>query len=218
MLLAFRDREGTTVGGTMYPYAVGGAIVAELIVAQRVKVEEDGKRRFLSVVDPTPLQDPLIDEWLGSMAATAKPKEVSTWVSEIAGTKDLKHRIAKQLCRRGILRTDEDKVLWIFTRKIYPELDPRPERDLVDRLGGAIFGDGDVEARTAILVAIAHQGGLLSAVLHKKRLQERKERIESIAEGSVAAGATADAIEALQVALMVTAIVPAIVTTTIITT
>ena len=27
-----------------------------------------------------------------------------------------------------ILREDEDKVLWLFKRRIYPELDPKPVR------------------------------------------------------------------------------------------
>ena len=40
----------------------------------------------------------------------------------------LAHRLPDEaLCRRGILRMDEGKVLLLFKRKIYPELDPAPD-------------------------------------------------------------------------------------------
>lgn len=216
MLLTFKDKEGTVAGGAMYQYAIGGALIAELVMSERVTIRKDAKRHFLSVVDPTPLSDPLVDEWLASMASSTKERQVSEWVAEIAGTSKLKQRVAEQLCRRGILRTDEDKVLWIFTRKIYPELDPKPERELIARLETAIFSDEEVDPRTAVLAAVAHNCGILPVVFDKKRIEERKDRISKIADGSVAAGATAEAIAAMQAAIMVTVIIPTIVTPTIV--
>lgn len=216
MLLALRDDEGTVAGGTMYQYAIGGGLIAELVMAQRVTVLKDPKRQLLRVLDPTPLSDPLVDEWLRSMAESKKEREVYDWVSRIASTKDLKHRVASQLARRGVLRTSEGKVLWIFTRKTYPELDPKPEHDVVARLEAAIFEDGEVDPRTAVLAAIAHNCGILPVVFDKKRLKGRKSRLSQIAEGLVAAGATADAIAAMQTAIMVAVIIPAVITPTIV--
>ena len=42
MLLALRDEEGTVASGTMYNYAVGGALLAELLLEQRLRIEEPG--------------------------------------------------------------------------------------------------------------------------------------------------------------------------------
>ena len=39
MLLALRDREGTIFSGTMYNFAIGGAVLAELLMAKRIDVE-----------------------------------------------------------------------------------------------------------------------------------------------------------------------------------
>ena len=44
MLLALRDREGTIARGTMYQYAIGGAILAELLLSSRVEIENPAKR------------------------------------------------------------------------------------------------------------------------------------------------------------------------------
>ena len=41
VLLALRDQEGTFQPAGRYPYAIGGALLAELLFAQRIRVEQD---------------------------------------------------------------------------------------------------------------------------------------------------------------------------------
>jgi len=40
MLLALRDEEGTIASGTMYQYAIGAAVLAELLLNKRIAVGE----------------------------------------------------------------------------------------------------------------------------------------------------------------------------------
>jgi hypothetical protein len=211
MLLALKDRKGTMVGGTMYAFAAGGALLAELLMAERIRLEEKGKkgkRHLVRVADPTPVGDPLLDEWLTAMADREKPRTAQDWVQRMANTKKLKHRVATQLSRKGILRTKEDKILGIFSRTVYPELDPGPEREVNGRIQAAILRKAEaVTARTAVLVALAHHGGLLKTVLDKSRLKRHKERIREIAEGDAVAEATGEAIEAVQAAITAAAMV-----------
>lgn len=214
MLLALRDDDGTVFGGTMYTFAIGGAVVAELALAGRITVDE---RQKVHVVDSTRTHHPLVDDWLGTMAESKKVRPLSEWVRRVAGTRDLRHRLAVQLVRRGILRASEDKVLLVFTRTIYPELDPRPEAELMERIERAIFEDDEVEARTAILVSLAYRGLVLRALFGKKRLAARKTRLEALADRSIAAGATEQAVQAMHTAMMVSAIVPTIAATTVVT-
>lgn len=215
MLLALRDREGTVASGTMYTHAVGGAVLAELLMSGRLTAEGTGRKTRIRVIDRTPLGDELLDEWLETIAEREKPRRLSDWVARVAGTKDLKHRVARSLCRRGILRNDEDKVLWIFTRKIYPEVDPGPERELKARIEEAVFGGSQsVGARTAVLIALAHHSGILKAVFDRKALKEHADDIERITSGERVGEATREAIQAMQAAVMAATIVPAVVAST----
>ncbi len=215
MLLALRDREGTIASGTMYTHAVGGAVLAELLMSGRLAAEGEGRKTRIRVIDRTPLGDELLDEWLGTISEREKPRRLSDWVGRVAGTKDLKHRIALGLARRGILRTDEDKVLWIFTRKIYPEVDPGPERELKGRIEEAIFGEAQsVDPGTAVLIALAHHGGILKAVFDTKALKRHADDIERIISGERVGEATREAIQAMQAAVMAATIVPAVVAST----
>ena len=116
----------------------------------------------------------------------------------------MRPRAAEKLCRRGILRVDEKSVLLIFSKKIYPELDPGPEREIVERLRGAILNDEmELESRTTILVALSDKAGVLKNSFDKKELKARKKRIEEIGEGDLTAKAVKDIVAGIQVAVMV---------------
>jgi hypothetical protein len=86
-----------------------------------------------------------------------------------------------QLCARGILRADEDKVLWLFTRKIYPEVNPKPKRAIVDNMRSAIASKtSKVDERLAVLISLAHGAGLLLPIFGRAELRQHKERIAAL--------------------------------------
>lgn len=213
MLLALKDEEGTIASGALYNYAVGGAILAELLLQQRITVDPTKKKKFVSVVNTDPLNDSLIDEWSIKMNSSKRRKSLQDWVSRIANTKDLKHRIALHLCQRGILRMDEKKVLLLFSQRIYPEINPNPEQDIIDRLYETIFTDtNDIDARTVVLLSLANSSNILPFIFGKKEIKQRKRRIEQVVNGEIAGKATKEAIEAMQAAVMVAVIMPMMMT------
>jgi Golgi phosphoprotein 3 len=215
LLLALRDEEGTIASGTMYQYAIGAALLAELLLSKRIEAEQSGKRKLVNPIISTPLGDPLIDECLEKIFIAKRRASLQTWVSRFAGTKNLKNRVAQQLCRRGILRADEDKVLLIFTRKIYPEVNPEPERELIQRMRYAVLTNtDDIDPRTVVLLSLASSSGLLKMAFNKKELKERKVRIKQIVNGEITGKAATEAIQAMQAAVMVASIMPTIMTAT----
>ena len=214
MLLALKDEEGTIASETMYNYAVGGAIMAELLLSQSIAVDQSKRRKLVSVVSPQLLSDSLIDEWLMKMSSAKRRKTLQDWVSRIANTKDLKHRIALQLCQRGILKMDEKTILLLFTQRIYPEINPEPEREIINRLHSTIFTDtDDIDARTIVLLSLAKSANILPIIFGKKEIRQRKKRIEQIVNGDIAGKATKEAIEAMQAAVMVACMMPIMMTT-----
>lgn len=211
MLLALRDDKGTTASGAWYQQAVAGAILSELLLDGHLRVEGSGKKKYIELASTAPTGDPLFDEVIDKIAGAKRRATAATWVGRIAGIKNLKHDAVERLCRAGILRADEDRILLIFRRKIYPEINPEPERRLLERLRDAVFTDAsDVDARTVVLVSLANGTGLLAANFDKKELRARKERIEMIVNGDVMGKATKEAVDAAQAAVMVAVMIPAI--------
>ena len=214
MLLALRDEQGTMATG--FPeQVVAGAILAELLLEGRISVE-DTRKKLVNLQDTRPTGDPIIDECLEKMSTAKRRASLQTWVSRLAATKNLRHKAAQQLCDRRILRADEDKVLFVFKRRIYPEIDPIPEKKIIDRMRDAIFNDhAKLDPRTIVLISLANGSDMLRQTFGRKELKPRKKRIEQIENGELTGKATREVIAACQTALIVAAIMPAMISTTV---
>jgi hypothetical protein len=209
-LLAFREEEGTVRAGVMYAQAVGGALLAELLLRGRIAVDA-GRRKIVSVVDDTPVGDALIDECLDRIRTAKRRASAQAWVTRFANMRRLKHRVASQLVDRGVLRADERSLLLVFSRTVYPELTPGPERRLVERLRRAIVTeDRRLDPRTVVLISLALGTGLLRAVFGKKELRGRDARIQRIVKGELVGQAAKEAVAAAHAAVMVAVIIPAV--------
>ena len=217
LLLALKDQKGTIASSaTMYQYAVGGAILAELLLQKRIKIDGSSKNKLVGVESSQLTGDDILDECLLKMSGAKRRASAQTWLTRFSGVKHLKHRVAVQLCRKNILKENEDKVLLFFNRKVYPEINHEPEQKIVNRLKEAIFTDSrQIEPRTIILLSLAYKSNLLSIIFDKKELKARKNRIEGLVNGEIIGKATANAIEAVQAAIMIAAMTPIFISTTI---
>lgn len=214
MLLALRDEKGTAV--TAYTeHMVAGAILAELLLDHRITIE-DSRKQLVNTKDNEPTDDLIINECLQRIATEKRRASMQTWVSRLAGMKHLKHKVAQQLCNKEILRCDEEKILLIFARQVYPEINPLPEKRIIARLKAAIFTDSiQVDPRTAVLVSLADGTDLMNYIFGRKELQRREKRIEQVVNGELIGRAAKEAIAACKSAAAIAAIIPAVTATTI---
>ncbi|MBD3221515.1 hypothetical protein GF314_09755 [bacterium] len=213
LLLALDEEKGSIIADS-WQLAAGGAIVAELLLRERVRLDGD-RRPHVEVVDSTPVGDPILDDALAEMAAREKPRRGVDWVQRLQGRGSLKREIADGLLRKRIVREEEGKVLWIFPTTRYPERDGRAENEVRQRLSRAIFRTGEqVLPRTVVLLALCHAAGMLPQIFDKQRLKNRRDHIEKLVSGEAAGVIARQAAEAAQMALMVAVVVPTIVVTT----
>ena len=217
LLLTLHDQKGTPHWGTMYAYSLGGAILAELALQDRIVLKEVKKKKMVHA-KPGPVNDEVLDHCLRELVKS-KPRSLEEWIGRLAYM-DLKKSIAERLCTLGILEKERAKVFFFFERTVYPELNPKPEQLLMERLRRAIFSDdADLPPRDVIITALAKGSGLLERVFDKKELAGRKARIDQMIELQPVASSAREAIAAAETtALMVAVIIPSMMTTTIINT
>jgi hypothetical protein len=197
LLLALRDKEGTFAAGGRHRQALGGAVLAELLLARKIREQPTDRRKRVEVSDPRPLREPTLDAALERIRVARRPASLATWVGRFAGWSELPHRIAVGLCERGILRADERKVLLLFRRRIYPEVNPAPEKRLVDRLHRALLDrEPDLEPRTLTLLCLAWPAGLLRYVADKRLLKQQRGLLQRYLKNEPAGRAVKEAIEA----------------------
>ena len=215
LLLALKDKEGTFFPMSNYHFALGGALLAELLLRKKISLTEKWKAKYAEVINMALVGDPIIDECLEMMKKSKRKARIETWVNRFSNLKHLKHRVAEKLCQQGILHAEEDTVLLLFKRKIYPEINPEPERKIISQLKELVFTENEnIDPETVILLSIAKSTNLLGTFLTKQELKEKKNRIKQIVNGEVTGKATQEAIEAMQAAVMVACIVPAIAAST----
>lgn len=216
LLLALDDRKGTTGMSSWHTTAMGGAILAELVLMGKLSIGTD-KKKLVDADPAAQVDDPLLAECLRLVQTAKRRRRGADWVQKFAGLKDLKNRAARGLVARGILNEASDKVLGIFPRVTFPARDGGPEQELVGRLREAVLTDSDrVEPRTMVVAAVGHATGLLEKAVEKKLLKGRKARLKQLTEAQVTGGATAEAVaavQAVQTAVMVAIIASSAATT-----
>ncbi|MCA9736320.1 MAG: GPP34 family phosphoprotein [Gemmatimonadota bacterium] len=204
LLLALHDRKGTVPIGSMVDMGLGGGLLAELVLAGRVEIQGEGRKRLVAVVDTRRFGDELLDEALKRLREAKRRIKPATAVHRLGRLKQLRHRVARDLCRRGVLRATEDQILLLFRRRVYPTVDPGPERTLVADIRGALDAPGErfarIEERTAVLVGLAHASRLLGGLYGRSELRALKPRLQALREMSPAVEATWSAVEATEAA------------------
>jgi golgi phosphoprotein 3 len=194
LLLALRDDAGTIPMGSMYSYAIAGAVIAELALRGRITVQKVKKSNVVQLVDQRPTGDPLLDEAQAQIQKAKRRASVVSWVGRLAQEKS-RDRVAHRLVQRGILRKAEGRVLVFFSRNTWPTVNPAPEAQLVEQMRRAIFHGETPDPHIAILIGISSPSGLLDNVFEKRELKERKDRIEEIAATAHPADVTGQAVK-----------------------
>lgn len=209
MLLALCEEKGT-MNGMYVEYATAGAIAAELLMLGRIKADENNKNK-VAVLDDSLTGDALLDEALTMIAEAKRPRKLKDWVQKLGGIKNLKHKVAQVLADDGIVSHEREKVLWLFERQVYPEVNPQPEQELRQAMRDAVLSDSeDIEPKIAIAVALANSAKLLPQVFSKQELKDRKQRIKQLENGELVSKAAKEAVQAIEAAVMVAVIMPAI--------
>jgi hypothetical protein len=200
LLLVYNDEGTAELSNPALSHGLGGSVLLDLTLAGRVDVAD----KKVTVTDPTPTGEPLLDEALQRIGESKKPRSPKDWINRLGSGLD--DRVLDRLVTAGILRRERDKVLWVFPRTRYPAphgVQPPVETDLRQRLTAAVTGDGPVEPRLAALCGLLRAVGLDKKVFKDLPRDRVKERLARIAEGDWASAATKRAIEEAQAAMMV---------------
>jgi hypothetical protein len=207
LLLAYDDAGAAQISSPQLDYGLAGAVLIELALNARIVVEDNR----VVVVDPTPLGHPRLDEALTQIAADPKRRKPTHWVDRLS--KRLRDRVLDGLTTAGVLRREDDTVLWVFPRTRYPAphgAEPPVETEVRQRLVAAVRADGPVEPRTAALCALVRAVKYERHVFHELPRERMVARLTEISAGDWAAAAVKKAIEEVEAAVLTAIMVPAV--------
>jgi hypothetical protein len=134
------------------------------------------------VVDPSTVDDALLDPVLAAVARSSERYNARRWImvlSQEAG--EIRTRALARLVARGVLRRQDDRLLWVLGRRRYPILDDREQREAKLRILGIVLGDEIPDHRDVVLVALADAAGLFDAILTRREARMAAARIADVA-------------------------------------
>ena len=204
VLLALDDKSGAQLHlpVTALSYGLAGAVLADLAVAG--KIDTDPER--VTVLDPSPTGDPLLDPWLTLISAETTPRSVAYWLSVLSDRqKEIEQPALDRLMTRGILRREDKKILWVIGLRRYPTVDGHERTEVRTRLGQLILGEDLPDPRDAILISLLRGCRLTDHIFEGPEFAAREQRLVTLAKmdlvGREVATATNEAIVALTAAM-----------------
>ena len=210
LLLLTDDRTGRpAASGNELDLALGGALLVELAMRERVEVEEGGgifRGDRVMVKDAEPVGDEILDGALARLVAK-DGRRASDAVGLLG--KKVRRRLYDRLVARGVLRVHRGKVLGIFPTEQWPAQDAGHEDEVRRRLVVAVQNGLAPDERTATLVSLLHAlRRLHKAVEPQQAGMTRRELTAAgkrIAEGDWASAAVRRAIDSANAALVAAA-------------
>jgi len=206
LLLTDDDTGKLAASGTEVDVALGGALLVELTLMQRVDVagpDERVREGRLVVRDRDPTGDGLLDEAL-TIVGQKEGKKPQSVVARLG--KRVRGRLYERLVEGGVLRVEDDRILGIFPTHRWPAKDAAHESSVRAGLVSALRAGATAEARTGALISLllalraVHKAVDPGSVgLSKKELNANAKRI---AEGDWAAKAVRQAIDSMIAAII----------------
>ena len=180
-LLALDDREGSIkpLPVSALEYALPGALLMELAFLNKIDID----LKCLEVVNTEPIGNVLLDDVLRQIEGKSEAQPTSYWLSFFAGqAKQIHERILAQLVSKGILKTEDKKILWVFKTRRYPMIDNREIKEVTARLRELILGDEIPDPREAVLVSLVDACRLFDDLFSAEEYERVQPRIKTLAK------------------------------------
>ncbi|MGY4800829.1 GOLPH3/VPS74 family protein [Teichococcus aerofrigidensis] len=181
LLLMLDDETGRLIdrAAPSGDYALVGAILAELALQERIRTAP----ARLTIANPAPVGDEVLDEVLGRIQAEAEPQDSRWWIETLAKDADrFRDAYFDRLVRRGILKMEEGRFLWIFAERRYPLISDKEEREVKGRVMAVIFNDAVPEPHDSLLIGLTRAAGLFPLLLAPAELERAQPRIDQVAD------------------------------------
>lgn len=166
-------------------YALVGAVLAELLLHQRISLDDRRDPR-VQVISTEPTGDPVLDQFLPELERLD-----GTAISRVMGDRrmDPTEAIGGALASVGILEQRRG----LFGNR-WPVVNPQPEQALRERIARSVRGESEPDSRDAILVGLLDATQVLHAILrHDLPELSRRElsaRAKELIETTSAPGVT----------------------------
>jgi hypothetical protein len=156
---------------------LAGAALMDLALHNRIDTDLDG----LTVVDPRPTGDDILDDVLGLLVKAGAGLTAAAAIERVTiGARQYQDRALKRLVEKGILREGDGRFLWVFHTRRYPIVDDREQREVKTRLRQILLSNEIPDPRDVVLLCLIAACNLLDLVLTADEIAQTTARVEQL--------------------------------------
>lgn len=196
-LLALDDCKGVIYlpATSVLDYALAAALLMELALCDRIDTDQTS----MKLISGTPTGNPLLDDALRDLHQNVEPRPTSFWLGQLAKQeKCIGERVLASLIRKGILKQENKRILWVFEVRRYPLIDDRKIKEVRTRLRELILGDDIPGPRDVVLISLGNTCRLLDRLFTSEELERVQARIAALARLDLIGRATANVIQEIE--------------------
>lgn len=180
-LLALDDDRGIIkpLPVSAFDYALAGAILMDLAIRNRI----DTDIKTLTLADPSPTDDPILNNALQDLRQQPNPQPTSHWLKHFADqSRCIQNRVLARLVERGILKQVNRRILWVFEVRRYPLLDNREIKEVRTRLHDLLLSDEIPDPREVVLITLGNACHLLDDLFAPGESERVRARIVALSK------------------------------------
>ncbi|MDX9789548.1 MAG: GPP34 family phosphoprotein [Candidatus Kapaibacterium sp.] len=176
LLLGLDDESGEIIlsVSTALPYGIAGALLLELHLRNKIELSES----VVNIIDESSTGDEILDEVMNLIKIKIEKEEPKYWIRTINGSiDDLIDRLIDGLVRKGVLKREEKRILWIIPIDRYPTKDPLPEVHTRILVRSIVLENQEPDDRMLALLSLIKASNLIDELFLK---DERKQAFNII--------------------------------------
>jgi hypothetical protein len=194
-LLAYHEDKGKLIPWTIenLPVGLAGAILAELALNDRVRVEENHR---LELLDSSPTQDDIMDAALEKIHSSERPRKINYWVNQLnEKPKKLFEQLEERLVAKGIFQQDESSFISLPSQNEQDGQNASARYWLKRRLRGLALTDQEADLRGLTLLNLVQACNFVDLIFTKDERKTARHRIYEMLVGTALSNGQAQAIE-----------------------
>jgi hypothetical protein len=162
-----------------FDIVIAASILMDLALHNRI--DTDMKNIIPDKLEP--MNDPILDVVIEELKEKGGPVPIKDMISELSLMGQFfRDEIGKSLLAKKVLKVENKKVMWMFSKKVYPVVNDQPVKEVSARIRDLVFSNEIPDPRDIVILSIFKYADLLDVLFTEEELKDYEERINQIAK------------------------------------
>jgi len=162
-----------------FDLVISAALLMDLALLHRI----DSDQTYIFTDKKEQIGDILLDGVLDEIIEYNNNRRIENWISYLSiHGQFFRDEIITSLVRKSVLKIENEKVLWFFSKRKYPRIDDTELEEVQSRIRNLIFGTELPDERDIVIVSILYNSNLLGTVFSDEEITKYDTRITQIAK------------------------------------